>query len=54
MFGVNEEHSCGFQAEDAWGLLLQSADALTDVQPFLYDLVDVGRQVRSCVTLLDT
>ena len=34
--------------EEAWRLLIQSADSLEGVQPFLYDLVDVGRQVRPC------
>ncbi|CAL5229140.1 g12413 [Coccomyxa viridis] len=35
------------QVVEAWGLLLQSAPHLGTVQPFLYDLVDVGRQVLS-------
>ena len=34
------------QVLEAWRLLLQSAELLGAVQPFLYDLVDVGRQVR--------
>ena len=34
--------------EEAWSLLIQSADSLEGVQPFLYDLVDVGRQVGPC------
>ncbi len=34
------------QVVEAWGLLLHSTEALGAIQPFLYDLVDVGRQVR--------
>ena len=39
-------HQPSLQVVQAWELLLNSADSLRDVQPFLYDLVDVGRQVR--------
>ena len=35
----------GLQVEEAWRLLIQSAGSLEGVQPFLHDLVDVGRQV---------